>query len=299
MGIKIDDFVEGMDDLYDDLDLGILTNDVVNLPVKPEFFGIGIRVHRHNPNNLHSTCIIGFVNFNPYIDPHSPFNIMFMAVYNTIIRQELVYTGNNIVGIVKSLSLDLVWSWWIRQPTQHPIGFVFDLLNRPIVCYIDVFWPYDGSIDDLEVFGLRLEVDLGIVSRNKDEDAYEHVEKVLEITSLFSIPRVLMDTIMLRVFPSTLVGVAKIWMGRVPVETVNTWDLLKRGDMLKLKERVHAIQVGREMCGGTHLEKDCNLKEEVKSINEIGYGEGKNNGVNTKYPTGPSGSYTPLDKDPV
>ncbi|GJR50844.1 putative reverse transcriptase domain-containing protein [Tanacetum coccineum] len=26
------------------------------------------------------------------------------------------------------------------------------------VCYIDVFWPCDGSIDDLEVFGLRLEV---------------------------------------------------------------------------------------------------------------------------------------------
>ncbi|GKB21682.1 putative ribonuclease H-like domain-containing protein [Tanacetum coccineum] len=32
------------------------------------------------------------------------------------------------------------------------------------VCYIDVSWPYDGSIDDLEVFGLRLEVDLGTVS---------------------------------------------------------------------------------------------------------------------------------------
>ncbi|GJZ84549.1 hypothetical protein Tco_0649888 [Tanacetum coccineum] len=26
------------------------------------------------------------------------------------------------------------------------------------VCYIDVSWPYDGSIDDLEVFGRRLEV---------------------------------------------------------------------------------------------------------------------------------------------
>ncbi|GKE34367.1 putative reverse transcriptase domain-containing protein, partial [Tanacetum coccineum] len=32
------------------------------------------------------------------------------------------------------------------------------------VRYIDVFWPYDGPIDDLEVFGLRLEVDLGTVS---------------------------------------------------------------------------------------------------------------------------------------
>ncbi|GKA58977.1 putative reverse transcriptase domain-containing protein, partial [Tanacetum coccineum] len=32
------------------------------------------------------------------------------------------------------------------------------------ICYIDVFWPCDGSIDDLEVFVLRLEVDLGTVS---------------------------------------------------------------------------------------------------------------------------------------
>ncbi|GJX17325.1 putative reverse transcriptase domain-containing protein [Tanacetum coccineum] len=35
------------------------------------------------------------------------------------------------------------------------------------LCYIDVFWPYDGSIDDLEIFGLRLEVDLGTVSRSR------------------------------------------------------------------------------------------------------------------------------------
>ncbi|GJS12781.1 hypothetical protein Tco_0407253 [Tanacetum coccineum] len=27
-----------------------------------------------------------------------------------------------------------------------------------LACCIDVFWPCDGSIDDLEVFGLRLEV---------------------------------------------------------------------------------------------------------------------------------------------
>ncbi|GJZ30213.1 hypothetical protein Tco_0575260 [Tanacetum coccineum] len=92
------------------------------------------------------------------------------------------------------------------------------------------------EVGEIDIKTLMMEKYLGLVqklkdntfSRNKDEDAYEHVEKVLEITSLFSIPRVLMDTIMLRVFSSTLVGVAKIWMGRVPVGTVNTWDLLKR-----------------------------------------------------------------------
>ncbi|GJU66562.1 hypothetical protein Tco_1252821 [Tanacetum coccineum] len=46
-------------------------------------------------------------------------------------------------------------------------------------------------------------------SGNKDEDAYEHVEKVLEITSLFIIPRVSNDVIMLRMFPLTLTGLTK------------------------------------------------------------------------------------------
>ncbi|GJZ02858.1 hypothetical protein Tco_0520819 [Tanacetum coccineum] len=44
-------------------------------------------------------------------------------------------------------------------------------------------------------------------------------------------------------------------------------------DMKKLKENVHAIQVGCQKCGGAHLDKDCPLKEEVKSIEEAKYGE--------------------------
>ncbi|GKE66007.1 putative reverse transcriptase domain-containing protein, partial [Tanacetum coccineum] len=41
----------------------------------------------------------------------------------------------------------------------------------------------------------------------------------------------------------------------------------------ELKENVHAIQVGGQTVGGTHLDKDCPLKEEVKSIEEAKYGE--------------------------
>ncbi|GJY40487.1 hypothetical protein Tco_0427757, partial [Tanacetum coccineum] len=44
------------------------------------------------------------------------------------------------------------------------------------------------------------------------------------------------------------------------------------------------------------LGKDCHLKEEVKSIKATGYGEGKNYVETTKYPIGPLGGYSPLDK---
>ncbi|GKE31103.1 hypothetical protein Tco_1450425, partial [Tanacetum coccineum] len=63
---------------------------------------------------------------------------------------------------------------------------------------------------------------------NENEDAYEHVRRILEIASLFNIPRVSGDAIMLRVFPLTLIGRAKEWLERAPTETINTWDLLKQ-----------------------------------------------------------------------
>nr|GEY63378.1 hypothetical protein [Tanacetum cinerariifolium] len=39
-------------------------------------------------------------------------------------------------------------------------------------------------------------------------------------------------------------------------------------DMKKLKEKVHAIQVGCQLCEEDHLNKECPLNEEVKSIDE-------------------------------
>ncbi|GKD24648.1 hypothetical protein Tco_1230862 [Tanacetum coccineum] len=44
---------------------------------------------------------------------------------------------------------------------------------------------------------------------NKNDDAHEHVERVLDIVSLFNILGVTHDAVMLRVFPITLTGSAK------------------------------------------------------------------------------------------
>ncbi|GKD99665.1 reverse transcriptase domain-containing protein [Tanacetum coccineum] len=49
---------------------------------------------------------------------------------------------------------------------------------------------------------------------------------------------------------------------------VNKLDNLGR-DMKKLKESVHAIQVGCQISEGPHLDKDCPLNEEVKQVEEI------------------------------
>ncbi|GJX11703.1 hypothetical protein Tco_0201562 [Tanacetum coccineum] len=43
--------------------------------------------------------------------------------------------------------------------------------------------------------------------------------------------------------------------------------------MKKLKENVHAIQVGCQIYEGPHLDKECPLNEEVKQVEEVKYGE--------------------------
>ncbi|GJS26035.1 hypothetical protein Tco_0486655 [Tanacetum coccineum] len=50
---------------------------------------------------------------------------------------------------------------------------------------------------------------------NKDEDAHDYIDRVLNIVGLFNIPGVSKDAFMLRVFPFTLTGVAKRWVDRL------------------------------------------------------------------------------------
>ncbi|GJT90584.1 zinc knuckle CX2CX4HX4C containing protein [Tanacetum coccineum] len=63
---------------------------------------------------------------------------------------------------------------------------------------------------------------------NKDEDAHDHIDLVLNIVGLFIILGVSKDAVMLRVFPFTLTGFAKRWVDRLASGTINTSDLLKK-----------------------------------------------------------------------
>ncbi|GJY24710.1 putative reverse transcriptase domain-containing protein [Tanacetum coccineum] len=131
-------------------------------------------------------------------------------------------------------------------------------------------------------------------SGNKNDNAHEHVERVLDIVSLFNIPGVSHDAVMLCVFPITLTRAAKRWLEEIRNfkqegdETLyQAWErnikgssnskgiaaIISKLDNLgryikKLKENVHTIQVGCQNCGGAHLDKDCPLNEEVKSVEE-------------------------------
>nr|GEV95750.1 reverse transcriptase domain-containing protein [Tanacetum cinerariifolium] len=62
----------------------------------------------------------------------------------------------------------------------------------------------------------------------KNADAHDHVDRVLNIVSLFNIPGVSQDIVLLRVFSFTLTRSAKRWVDRLTPGAVNAWDLLKK-----------------------------------------------------------------------
>nr|GEV23166.1 hypothetical protein [Tanacetum cinerariifolium] len=68
---------------------------------------------------------------------------------------------------------------------------------------------------------------------NREDDAHEHVQKVLEIVSLFNISGISHDAIMLRVVPITLTRVAKRWKDRLPTSSIDTWALLEKAFIKK------------------------------------------------------------------
>ncbi|GJX36421.1 hypothetical protein Tco_0247978 [Tanacetum coccineum] len=59
-------------------------------------------------------------------------------------------------------------------------------------------------------------------SGSENEDANEHIERLLEIVDLFTTPDVTQDQLMLRVFPISLTGVASRWLRNKPAGSITT-----------------------------------------------------------------------------
>ncbi|GJU08090.1 hypothetical protein Tco_1124520, partial [Tanacetum coccineum] len=88
------------------------------------------------------------------------------------------------------------------------------------------------KIDDKARFELKgqflKELRDNTFSGSDNEDANEHIEKVLDIVDLFHIPKVTQDQIMLRVFPMSLTRAASHWLRNEPAGSIVTWEILRR-----------------------------------------------------------------------
>ncbi|GJZ17734.1 hypothetical protein Tco_0553857 [Tanacetum coccineum] len=61
-------------------------------------------------------------------------------------------------------------------------------------------------------------------SGSEHEDANEHIEKVLKIVDLFSIPNVTQDQVMLHAFLVSLTGAASRWLRNELASSITTWE---------------------------------------------------------------------------
>ncbi|GKE09995.1 hypothetical protein Tco_1413546 [Tanacetum coccineum] len=110
-------------------------------------------------------------------------------------------------------------------------------------------------------------------SGNKNDDGHEHVERVLDIVSLFNIP-----------------GVSHMYCppSRTAKQLEEIRNFKQKGD-----ETLYQAWERR-----SRLDKDCPLNEEVKSIKEAKYGEfGRSSPFSNgaKYSVGPPGYYTRIE----
>ncbi|GJY16054.1 hypothetical protein Tco_0386476 [Tanacetum coccineum] len=82
--------------------------------------------------------------------------------------------------------------------------------------------------DSFELKGQFLkELRSNTFSGSDQEDANEHIEKVLKIVDLFHIPNITIDQVMLRAFPMSLTEAASRWLRNKPTGSITTWEDLK------------------------------------------------------------------------
>ncbi|GKD48922.1 hypothetical protein Tco_1277898 [Tanacetum coccineum] len=88
-----------------------------------------------------------------------------------------------------------------------------------------------SKIDNKDQFELKgqflKELRENTFSGSDNEDANEHIEKVLKIVDLFHVPNFTEDQLMLRVFSISLTGAASRWLRNEPTGLTKTWEDLK------------------------------------------------------------------------
>ncbi|GJW35991.1 hypothetical protein Tco_0058911 [Tanacetum coccineum] len=134
--------------------------------------------------------------------------------------------------------------------------------------------PKIDNKDQFELKGQFLkELRENTFSGSNNEDANEHIEKVLEIVDLFHVPNINMDQLMLRVFLEVIlfyngldIPTRQILDSRGAVLTKTATDA--KTAIQNVNEKVYAAQVGCEQCNRPHYTKDFPQKEEGKTLEE-------------------------------
>ncbi|GJY31405.1 retrovirus-related pol polyprotein from transposon TNT 1-94, partial [Tanacetum coccineum] len=103
----------------------------------------------------------------------------------------------------------------------------------------------------------------------KDKDnANKHIEKVLEIVDLFHIPNIIIDQVMFRAFPMSLIGAVSRWQRDKPSGSITTWEDLKTKFLTKYCPPARTAKKMKEI-NNFHQEPDENLYQAWERFKEL------------------------------
>ncbi|GJT78159.1 mitochondrial proton/calcium exchanger protein-like protein isoform X1 [Tanacetum coccineum] len=152
--------------------------------------------------------------------------------------------------------------------------------------------PKIDNKDQFELKGQFLkELRENTFSGSDNEDANEHIEKVLKIVDLFHVPNItILDSrgvVPTKTAADTKTAIQEMakysqkWHNRTSrgrsIETSNRLAAIQAQlnnlgrEIKKVNEKVYAAQVGCEQCKGPHYTKDCPQKEEGNALEEAYY----------------------------
>ncbi|GJR61996.1 hypothetical protein Tco_1504158 [Tanacetum coccineum] len=122
-------------------------------------------------------------------------------------RVNNLYRIARIIGQTKDIYSDMGDGVYISTLTTEQYLTLIQDNNRPGIVKLEIGNDVEFEINSNFMRELRRKLFAG----NDNEDAHEHVCRVLEIVDLFHFPGVTHDVVMLRVFPITLKGRALRW----------------------------------------------------------------------------------------
>ncbi|GJV53665.1 hypothetical protein Tco_1449406 [Tanacetum coccineum] len=106
-------------------------------------------------------------------------------------------------------------------------------------------------------------------SGSDNEDANEHIKRVLEIVDLFIIPNVTQDQLMLLVFPVSLIGAASRWLRNEPTGSITTWEILKGKFLSKYCPPSRLDVPTRQILDSKGVMPKINVVDAKKAIQEM------------------------------
>ncbi|GKA07239.1 reverse transcriptase domain-containing protein [Tanacetum coccineum] len=91
-------------------------------------------------------------------------------------------------------------------------------------------------------------------------DPHKHIAEFVEICRMLRYGDTNVDTIKLKLFPSSFSGDAKVWFNELSPGVITTWEEMRQAFFKDIKGEMKEMRDGCNSCGGPHPSSECDDK---------------------------------------